>query len=102
MKLSEAIRIGSLLTKPLYRSYLRKIGDEFFACAVGAAAFANGARDEVEAGGWAHTALDRDSSHVWCPVCPWEDRAVNVVMHLNDHHSWERPRIADWLESIGL
>ena len=102
MKLSEAIRIGSLLTKPQRYSYMRWEGAKLYACALGAAAYVHGARDGDAVWRWA---CDRGIGRLdaECPACyRLPEPGVGTVQHLNDFHGWERPRIADWLEGIGL
>lgn len=34
--------------------------------------------------------------------CDRNFRVVDIVQHLNDHHRWDRNKIADWLESLDL
>ena len=102
MKLSEAIRLGSLLTEPLRYSYMQHVGGQTHTCALGAAAYVHGARDRDQAFRWAriHGVI---GLQVECPACHVVlDLKYGIVQHLNDQHRWDRPRIADWLEGIGL
>ena len=102
MKLSEAIRLGSML-KPQVR-------DEMFAengtCALGAAYEAiglsgNNFHYQVSVPGWMQALIELPA-----PVCPQclherEGRILgDVVIHLNDDHYWTREQIADWVETV--
>jgi hypothetical protein len=111
MKLSEAIRLGSML-RPQGHRMLMSGGAT---CALGAALEAIGedvwrlnfngdsAVDAVvKRAGWI------DPEHV-CPACgekfdgrdeTGEEDGFYVIAHLNDVHKWTREAIADWVEQI--
>lgn len=50
------------------------------------------------------------TTNVKCPVKKskehphhnYEDRLLDVVIHLNDTHEWTRQQIADWLDSLSI
>lgn len=94
MKLSEAIRLGSMLGPQVFDGLFDGNGG---ACAIGAAYLAIGQitgplRDHFP---WASHMTNQ------CPACPHRG-LINgaVVAHLNDHHYWTREAIADWIETI--
>jgi hypothetical protein len=94
MRLSEAIRLGSLLKPQTFGDYENLSGT----CALGAACEAMGV-DLACSGDIAKFEI----SHALllsldCPVCH-DAVAPDVVVHLNDDHRWTREAIADWLES---
>lgn len=117
MKLSEAIRLGCLVTEPLtgtlwdhiYNRYGNPIREYGRACALGAAAIGRFGLNHKGVAGTPYLPswikefglpdekivcpVSRDCAHVQLP---------NQVTHLNDHHEWDRLRIADWLDSKGL
>lgn len=35
-----------------------------------------------------------------CPACALGGEGTVLIAHLNDHHSWTREQIADWVETI--
>lgn len=39
-----------------------------------------------------------------CPICNIDEHLMwnRAIAHLNDHHSWSREQIADWLETLDL
>lgn len=103
MRLSEAIRLGSMLRPQIRNEYSTRRGS----CAVGAACDALGigelgiAAAEME---WVK-AFDVDASgrihHRLCPVCgDGRPNTVNAITHLNDDHKWTREQIADWVQTI--
>lgn len=89
LRLSEAIRLGSLLHPQAYGHFL---GDT--TCAFGAALEAIGGLKENDSLPWP----DLMGQVATCPVCVQRNSLINIVMHLNDHHHWLRERIADWVE----
>lgn len=104
MKLSEAIRLGSML-KPQ-----KSNGDDDGkgSCALLAAAEALGI-SAVRFRGTNRFVVDyvslRDrysflSNEARCPECEHSDDACCIIWHLNDVHRWTREAIADWVESI--
>lgn len=120
MKLSEAIRLGSMM-KP---QGFGNIFDGISTCAIGAALDANGKLDEwkerrcspASFGTWGerwcnvyewwcnvYTSLGISMHHKsWavCPVCGETNLLTSIIAtHLNDKHKWTREQIADWIET---
>lgn len=98
MKLSEAIRLGSLL-RPQGFGALENKGRT---CAMGAAREAVGLPMDCQVvTPWAWTYALFEGK---CPVCNEGDRDSGIVYiiasHLNDEHRWPRERIADWVASV--
>lgn len=95
MKLSEAIRLGSLL-KPqgfgVHSGFLYASAT----CAFGAAECALGRR-VIAYKVWPWLLKERP-----CPECGEEMPETTFVIsnHLNDIHKWPRERIADWVATI--
>lgn len=102
MKLSDAIRLGSML-RPRQVFFEMTRGEDG-ACALGAA----------EEAGYNTDVLDADMpKHVTCPVCG-DNRSFSAfhynygaiymissfIIHLNDRHRWTREAIADYLDKI--
>jgi hypothetical protein len=103
LRLSEALRLGSIGTRQGYGQLINKDGA---LCAVGTI---------LRGFGW-------DDNDIWsprepappalthltaepCPACAFGFRHMYVeaaVVHLNDYHHWTRSEIADWLEGRGL
>lgn len=104
MRLSEAIRLGSLI-RPQCRGYLFKDGGS---CAWGAAEEAVGTSYNENLGanyGPVHGAFRSEwnwttKAKATCPGCG-EIRDVDWILslHLNDRHYWTREQIADWVET---
>jgi hypothetical protein len=98
MKLSEAIRLGSML-KPQLTNALFISGGK--SCALGAALDAIGQKvRDFDGFGAVEAAF---------PIClirikhPNEPRTYDldeVIADLNDNHGWTREQIADWVEAI--
>lgn len=110
MRLSEAIRLGSML-KPKTEGSLWKAGKS---CALGAACDALGIRQGNDDDFSTH-ALGVEFPYLYaavrCPACRsvqgvWrrlfneEYDVEDVIIHLNDDHKWTRQRIADWVATI--
>lgn len=107
MKLSEAIRLGSMIRPQGFGRYWP---DGKTSCALGAAFEAGGLRDHIEQAYnsdvtgllppiWA-TFLDGPQQ---CPRCSWANEKIptlSVITHLNDDHKWTREQIADWVATI--
>lgn len=101
MRLSEAIRLGSMLGPQIFG---RGTDDQNGSCAYGAAYLAIGGRvnDHVsvtDTWPWIDTMTDV------CPVCERVPSDIPVgcgqlIPHLNDVHLWSRERIADFVASI--
>ena len=95
MKLSEAIRLGSLLREQHFGAPYSPDGKG--SCALGAAADAIGMTSIGASGCWPFL-VEQDAV---CPYC--NDRnstAFVIATHLNDTHRWTRQQIADWVASI--
>jgi hypothetical protein len=97
MRLSEAIRLGTLMTSQAFRAVFRGDG----ACAWGAALLAVGAASEwtVRSAGlgrwpWAF------AMSVNCPSCGRSRLVCEVIAHLNDDHRWTRERIGAWVAEL--
>lgn len=98
MKLSTAIRLGSMLRPQGFGSYL---DHDDRTCAFGAAFDAIGILMEM-------ATLRVDQNWPWCqrmemecPACRQKQGIVEgLVVHLNDYHQWTRERIADWVATI--
>ena len=100
MKLSEAIRLGSLLGPQLFGILHNDAGGT---CAWGAALVAV-----------SHFRWDRGFvMGIWpwvlsdispCPAdnCDKQHRAYYMIVHLNNDHRWTREHIADWIATIEL
>lgn len=98
MKLSDAILLGSIGTVQAFGKFY----DDGKTCAMGAGLSAIGKLvcdfsyknfyNEQEA--WPYCA-----SIAKCPECcdDWIRRLRDVVAHLNNEHTWTRPRIAAWV-----
>jgi hypothetical protein len=102
MKLSEAIRLGSMQTQPTRGRMRLRLFDEAtkqyvvtHTCALGAAEVAMG-KDEYRLLCAFDELLDQP---IQCPVCPGTSPSIlAIVVHINDLHCWTRERIADWVE----
>lgn len=119
MKLSEAIRLGSMM-KPQAFGHL--FDDEHnSSCAMGAAIDAIGRPlrpiryNEVSGNlrGPAHqipNTMVVDIPDEWflmmnfschpCPACDMIGHIDSIIVHLNDTHLWTREKIADWVENV--
>jgi hypothetical protein len=102
MKLSEAIRLGSMI-RPQGHGKLMSDGRT---CAIGAAAESAGLSMDEEKG-WKRIRsvwplLDETANHP-CPPppCHANDWVIaNVIVSLNDDARWTREQIADWVETL--
>jgi hypothetical protein len=114
MRLSEAIRLGSMLRKQGFgRLFVHAAEGDLRSCALGAA-------EEALRGGaaydWRHADKVGDVYTIYselldsrnsCPRCAERDvqysaQTQAIVHHLNDDHRWTREAIADWLEALEL
>lgn len=86
MRLSEAIRLGSMMKPQAFGAYHVR----HKSCALGAA------RDA----GFGKTQDDINAEALVCPVCDIQLQQMVMVVHLNDRHRWTRERIADWVDTI--
>lgn len=95
MRLSEAIRLGSMM-RPQGFGYFLKDGRT---CAFGAAYEAIGVEFNQMGAlnpvfDWAHEV------ETCCPECEMPEYAAIIVTHLNDFHRWTRERIADFVATV--
>jgi hypothetical protein len=104
MKLSEALRLGSMVTKQGFYTFESDLDGS--RCALGTIEFAQPGT------------ISPDSNFTQKPLGPQVGRTCSVgcdtsglpkhwglagqIVHLNDHHKWPRNKIADWLESVGF
>jgi hypothetical protein len=102
MKLSEAIRLGSLLRPQGFRALVDPYGGS---CALGAAMEATGhptkAPREIEP--WDVFPLLTSGLLFRCPRCHHTNELqgmCGIILCLNDTHKWTRERIADWVATI--
>jgi hypothetical protein len=118
MRLSEAIRLGSTLSRQVQGIFSHK---DKGTCALGAAfqavggmtteKVAIGTRILGRNGKFWRTSKETGSSQIvypeqWnitkqvrCPVCRKKaELGAIITFHLNDKHDWTREAIADWLE----
>lgn len=117
MKLSDAIRLGSMIKPQSFGDYREThtstlmgypVLDIVHTCALGAALDAVGKLPSVdllfEDSNMTDATVDAEFpvllSPALCPVCGDEenDTVSDVVICLNDSHQWSRDRIADWVE----
>lgn len=101
MKLSEAIRLGSMLKPQAFGTVFDGKGT----CAVGAAKDAVG-KLHLSFYYVAHAHRWDANQYQWnqqCPVCRGITRegvTCGMIPHLNDDHRWTREQIADWVEGV--
>ena len=97
MRLSEAIRLGTMMTSQAFRAVFTGDG----ACAWGAALLAVGAPPERAV---RSAALSRwpwaFAVSVNCPSCRRSRLVCEVIAHLNDDHRWAREKIGTWVAEI--
>lgn len=116
MKLSEAIKLGSMLHPQGTGAYAseehtflmgQQVSTGIRTCAYGAALIAVG--NSVEVCLSKSIEIQVDAPDEWdtvterilvCPAdgCGKVDRGDNLIFHLNDDHEWTREQIADWVE----
>jgi hypothetical protein len=101
LKLSEALRLGSMGTKQ-HRGWHKVDADgNDLMCAMSTAWYALTGHKGNDANGTPlHTLLE--GKVVEHPVGGSQMSLAGTIIDLNDQHRWTRPQIADWLESIGL
>lgn len=104
MKLSEAMRLGSIATTQSVGSWSKddpnSEGGKAM-CAMSTAWYALTGHGGNDANNSALTDL-LERHAVSNPVSGEAESVASVVIDLNDQHKWSRTQIADWLESIGL
>ncbi len=95
IKLSEAIRLGSMLGPQCYGKYMRPGIKENATCAMGAAMMALGLSfvDMSEV----FPQLPQTVIH---PVSGKECWLRNTIVSLNDSYRWTREAIADWVATV--
>lgn len=102
LKLSEALRLGSMNTVQLHGGWSRKTDEGGVAkmCAISTAWYALTGED----GGADSSPLTHllDDVRVKHPIQHEWDDLVTVIINLNDSHQWSRAQISDWLEGLGL
>jgi hypothetical protein len=97
MNLSEAIRLGAMMTSQAFRAVFRGDG----ACAWGAALVAVGANPERSVRSVARRRWPwAFAVSVNCPSCGRSRLVCEVIAHLNDNHHWTRERIGAWVAEI--
>lgn len=96
MRLSEAIRFGSMMSPQAFGG--GSIGDG--RCALAAACEAVGL--DYHESGSSVSAFPILDTYISCPSCGCRDSRLGYVIaqHLNDNHRWTRERIADWVATI--
>lgn len=102
LRLSEAMRLGSMLRPQLFCALHSEEGS----CAAGAALEAVGGLRAKSFGSiWPWTKIQDPALR--CPdVCSFTDLVgeplcvIDLIVHLNDHHGWTRERIADWVATV--
>lgn len=100
MKLSEAIRLGSMLKPQCFGSYFGVGLAKESSCAMGAAMDAINAKSipYIEDWQWI-TYTTAKCPHSWASKhCP--SIVHSIITHLNDSHRWTREAIADWVQTI--
>jgi len=119
MKLAEAILLGSTIT---YQTRGSLFGFETFgfeteivgSCALGSALLAVGLVNQKDSLLTLTVSKPVDLSTAIRRMYPWIMKAVscpcdncsevdvvqNIIIHLNDHHAWERERTAEWVASV--
>ena len=97
MNLSEAIRLGTMLTSQAFRVVFTGDG----ACAWGAALLAVGATPERAVRSAARSRWPwAFAVSVNCPSCGRSRLVCEVIAHLNDDHRWTREEIGAWVGEI--
>lgn len=108
MKLSEAIRLGSMLRpqaiggrRPVqvkgWRGWI--LGEHTTGtCVLAAAADAVGLKDWMDCVNYFPIAMHP----VEHPIDGFPGRVYSIAYRLNDNHRWTRERIADWVESVEM
>lgn len=102
LKLSEAIRLGSMGTLQAQGTYLdHDENGEPMMCAMSTAWYALTGKAGMDA---QQTPLVEllSKSYVTHPVHGGALPVTSAIIDLNDNRGWDRQKIAGWLESIGL
>ena len=106
LKLSEAIRLGSMETMQAIGAFYSKEADA--ACALGAALLAVGHlnRDGEDLNHYDEVYAcwpEARRRGYGCPSCLHVtplNPVAEIIIHLNDDHEWTRERIADWVATV--
>jgi hypothetical protein len=98
LKLSEAMRLGSIATTPTESGWTDKDGGT---CAMSAAWYALTGGSDNDAN---HSPLVSllDQARVPHPTHGGVQNLTSIIIDLHDAKKWSRTQTADWLESIGL
>jgi len=98
VRLSEAIRLGSMLRPQIFGQMSNALGS----CPFGAAKEAIGDRAPECFWDPERTFPVVGLLPMECPVCGEVEklRASIISEHLNDRHRWSRERIAAWIETV--
>ena len=101
IKLSEAIRLGSML-KPQGFGDKSANPEQEATCALGASLSAIGASvRDVTKYDFLRQRWPFLCERKQCPACGFNRAALWIISdHLNDRHKWTRERIADWVATI--
>ena len=95
MRLSEMIRLGSMLTEQCRGTMHTSFAGHEFTCAMGAAKI--GCETS-------NVSLDKFdyllSEYVENPITHELGSVIKTIIDLNDKQDWTREKIADWLETI--
>jgi hypothetical protein len=110
LRLSEALRLGSLISRPAKGHLYRKavdgycaIGTIFLACGFDAAPVYDEDQQVAAAPfNWDEPRGLDEMVTSPCEHMPGTRLVRRLIVHLNDKDDWTRPQIADWLESVGL
>ncbi len=104
MKLSEAIRLGSIATTQAHGAWSApgdSPDDAPQMCAMSTAWYALTGHDGNDASGSAlESLLSKHVVYHPIDIAPTTVRAT--IIDLNDRHKWSRLQIADWLSDLGL
>lgn len=100
MKLSEAIRLGSMLHPQNFGSgrRYRNMRGQFSTPAHGMVDATCALMAADEAGYW--NIFANEHCETVCPVCAYANALPQMIAHLNDEHRWTREAIADWVETV--
>jgi hypothetical protein len=102
LKLSEALRLGSMGTKQARGTWHKVDADgNDLMCALSTAWYALTGEKEHDA---QSSALQKmlAGTIVSNPVSGVSMQLDSAIIELNDHSGWNRGQIADWLEGLGL
>ena len=98
LKLSEAMRLGSIATTPTESGWTDGKGGT---CAMSAAWYALTGGSDNDASGTPLVSL-LDTARVPHPLDGDVGNLTAIIIDLHDKRDWSRTQTADWLESLGL